>query len=49
MNDTMRHFIVLGGLSCVFGSYGIWTLVAAYRTDNLTDWASRSSEWGGRS
>jgi uncharacterized membrane protein HdeD (DUF308 family) len=38
MDDRMLSAIVLVGLSCLFGSYGILMLVAAYRTGNLTAW-----------
>jgi hypothetical protein len=38
MDDRMLSAIVLGGLSGLFGGYGILTLVAAYRAGNLADW-----------
>jgi hypothetical protein len=38
MDDRMLSAIVLVGLSGLFCSYGIFTLVAAYRTGNLADW-----------
>jgi hypothetical protein len=34
----MLSSIVVGGLSGLFGSYGILTLVKAYRAGNLADW-----------
>jgi hypothetical protein len=38
MDDRMLSAIVLFGLSCLFGGYGIFTLVVAYRTGDLTVW-----------
>jgi hypothetical protein len=38
MDDRMLSAILLLGLSCLFGGYGIFTLVAAYRTGDLTVW-----------
>jgi hypothetical protein len=38
MDDGMLTGIVLLGLSTPFGSYGILTLAAAYRTSDLTVW-----------
>jgi hypothetical protein len=34
----MLSAIVLFGLSCLFGGYGIFTLVAAYRAGDLAVW-----------
>jgi hypothetical protein len=38
MDDRMLSAIVLVGLSGRFGSYGVLTLVAAYRVGDLTVW-----------
>ena len=39
MDDRMLSALVLVGLSGVFGSYGIFPLVAAYQAGDLADWA----------
>jgi hypothetical protein len=38
MDDWMLSGIMFVGLSALFGSYGILTLVGAYRASNLTVW-----------
>jgi hypothetical protein len=38
MDSRMLSGIAAAGLSGLFGSYGILTLAAAYRTGNLTVW-----------
>jgi hypothetical protein len=38
MDDGMLTGIMLVGLSALFGSYGVLTLVAAYRASDLTVW-----------
>jgi hypothetical protein len=40
MDDRMLSSVVLVGLSVTFGSYGIWTLIAAYRAANSTTWST---------
>jgi hypothetical protein len=38
MDDGMLTGIMLVGLSTLFGSYGVLTLVAAYRVSDLAVW-----------
>ena len=42
MDSRMLSGIALAGLSALFGSYGIFMLVAAYRAGNLTVWGRRA-------
>jgi hypothetical protein len=46
MDDRMLTGIVFFGLSALFSSYGISTLVAAYRASDLVVW-SRMAIMGG--
>lgn len=38
MNDWMVSSVILVGLSAVFAGHGVWTLIAAYRISDLTEW-----------